>query len=853
MAHYFRFGRFEVHPAERELLKDGAALTIGARAFDILHVLIEGRDRTISKAELLELVWPGLYVEENNVQVQISTLRKLLGAQSILTLPGRGYRFAITVETFQGTDATPAAKAAVPATATTLPAPPRRMVGRDKDLAELLTLLQQDSVISIVGAMGVGKSTLALMAAHTAQDFFPDGIAWLDLSLTRALHALPDMIATALNLAAPDSTLDDPLHSMQELHALVVLDNAEHMLDPIADLVWQLQQRAPGVHLLITSQAALKVDNERIFRLQGLSIPPSGVSVEEAIRHGAIRLFQDQAQAVDRTFRLNPDNVSTVISLCRQLDGMALAIKYAAERLPMFGLMGVHSQLNESLKILSVVRRGGSYGDGAIRQTLYAALDWSYSLLSPYEQIVFRRCAIFFGGGSLNLICEVCRDATMDSWDIINALEGLVDRSLIDVMSGQTLRYRLSDYAYEYARLKLADASELEILQARHAQAITQRVEDAYERYWHTADTPWLESIAVEIDNIRVALDRYIQKKSELAPRILASSAPIFLLLGRASEIRRYFMAAELNIKVIDPARKINALPGDEQRHLARYWLERSRLFGELPNVDCYSSAMRAIELYRSSDDQPGLFLALNCAVEYARLPTQNILILLNEINDLENKRWPPRLRSQRLLAEISANLRFDRIEDACLALDALQLLAHTAGLAYVEMETMYRQASLKLSLGALDKALSLSRSITSHFNHVLNDFSLHALAITTTVLLFQNEAASARHSLSEFIKESKHHGWELFDFYADLLAMLAAVEGRFNDAARLIGYADASYPMLGGRDFRGVQNRIKAKNMVAEELSDDMIATLIAEGSKLDRESACLLALKDNLLTHAP
>jgi len=532
---------------------------------------------------------------------------------------------------------------------------------------------------------------------------------------------------------------------------------------------------------------------------------------------------------------------------------MALAIKYAAERLPMFGLLGVHSQLNESLKILSVVRRGGGYGDGSNRQTLYAALDWSHSLLSPLEQTVFRRCAIIFGGGTLDLICEVCADATMDSWDIINALEGLVDRSLIDVVSGQTLRYRLSDYAYEYARLKLADASELETLQARHAQAITERVEAAYERYWHTADMLWLESFAVEIDNIRVALDRSIQKKSELALRLLAASVPMFLLLGKASEIRRYFMAAELNIRTLDPSRKVTALSGDEKRHLARFWLERSHLFGELPNVDCYSSAMRAIELYRSSDDQPGLFLALNCAVVYARLPRHNILTLFDEIKQLENKKWPPRLRCQRLLAEISVHLRFDRIEVACLAMESLQLLARTVGLAYVEMETMYRQALLKLSLGMLDQALSLSKNITSHFNHVLNDFSLHGLAITTTVLLFQNEGHSARHSLSEFIKESKHHDWELFDFYADLLAMLAAVEGRFNDAARLIGYADATYPMLGGRDFRGVQTRIKTKNRVAEELTEDTIATLIMEGSKLDRESACLLALKDNLLTHAP
>ena len=459
-----RFGGLEFQPAQRQLRVDGVELQIGARAFDVLSLLVEQRHRVISKNELLGHVWQGLEASESNLQTQISTLRKLLGAKAIATVPGRGYQFTLAED-----DAAPATSAPPATLAVPLPAAPSTMLGRDDDLAALQTLLQQHRLVTLVGTGGIGKTTLALAAAHARRSAEDDGVAWVELASLTDPALLASTVAQILGVAVPGGNPQAALvKGLAPRRMLLVLDNAEHLLDAVAALAQALLDGAPGLRLLVTSQAALNLGGERLFRLGALAAPDLGVPVEDALGYGAVALFVDQAQAADRHFKLTPDNLPAVVDLCVHLDGVALAIKLAAARLPLFGLQGLQARLSERFRLLGQGPRSAP----SRQQTLRAALDWSHGLLSPQEQTVFRRLGVFASGFALDLAARTACDDAQDEWAVIEALGALVDRSLVMLDSGTDARYRLLESAREYALGKLDEAGERRAVNARAARVL---------------------------------------------------------------------------------------------------------------------------------------------------------------------------------------------------------------------------------------------------------------------------------------------------------------------------------------------------------------------------------------------
>src|SRR6266478_4983847 len=271
-----RFGRIEVRLAERQLLIGGEPAKLGARAFDLLLALVERRERVVSKNELLDLVWPGLVVEENNLQVHISSLRKLLGSQVIATIPGRGYRFTAGPDGaavgqsnvgVAGPTPTPASSDAIAAPLTNLPAELPPLYGRAEDLPTLRSLIESYKLVTVVGAAGIGKTALAQALAHQLRGSFEDGV-WLvefasiaDAPLVATTAA--GVLGVTLGTDAPIETLAKALSSSR---MLIVLDNCEHLLHAVAELAEALQRAAPNVRLLATSQEPLKVAQEHAYR-----------------------------------------------------------------------------------------------------------------------------------------------------------------------------------------------------------------------------------------------------------------------------------------------------------------------------------------------------------------------------------------------------------------------------------------------------------------------------------------------------------------------------------------------------------------------------------------------------------
>jgi DNA-binding winged helix-turn-helix (wHTH) protein len=256
-----RFGRAEVRSSERQLLVDGRPVALGARAFDLLLALMERSDRIVAKNELLDLVWPGLVVEENNLQVHISSLRKLLGPQAITTIPGRDYRFTAVLDRVPVGRSKAAEKAPAPAPSeataerqTNLPAEPPLLYGRAEDLPALRSLIESHRLVTVVGAGGIGKTALAQALAHQLGGSFEDGVWLVELAPLADASLVAGTVAGVLHITlGADAQIETLAKTLSTSRMLIVLDNCEHLLHTVAELAAALLRSASNVRLLVTS------------------------------------------------------------------------------------------------------------------------------------------------------------------------------------------------------------------------------------------------------------------------------------------------------------------------------------------------------------------------------------------------------------------------------------------------------------------------------------------------------------------------------------------------------------------------------------------------------------------------
>jgi len=560
----FRFGTFTLHVFERKLLANGQPVALGSRAIDLLLALVQRRGEVVSKNELFQSAWPGLVVEDNNLAVQVSALRKLLGRSAIVNVARLGYRFGLPVEELPGDLAVASSPAPLPAsspappsaTATStdpratdplapLPMPPELMLGRATDSAELEQLMQQHRLVTIVGPAGVGKTALAMVAAQARRGALRDGAVWIDLAAIRQPALVPHLLIQALCLPAAghDDALSTLLAPLRRLQVLVVFDNAEHLLQAVAELACAVLAAAHGVRMLVTSQSALQVTAERVFGLEPLAVPPSDCSLEEARTHGALALLVDEARRVERHFMLEEHNLAGMIALCGQLDGLPLAIKLAAARLPMFGIEGLRTRLADRFSLL----RAQAPDLSTRHQTLRAALDWSHGLLASDAQRVFRRLSVFAGGFSLELALAAVSDDLPDRPATEDMLELLAHHSLLAVDVSPTPRYRMLDSTREYARLKLESSGESAAICHRHARAMLALFRKASVDYWEQSDADFLAAYGQEIDNARIALDWCLKNDGPLGVALVGEAAHLVRLMMDLIERRRrgWSIAAE--------------------------------------------------------------------------------------------------------------------------------------------------------------------------------------------------------------------------------------------------------------------------------------------------------------------
>lgn len=698
MPDQYLFGRFTLRPAQRQLLVDGQPATLGARAFDLLMALVEHRDRLVPKNELLDLVWPGLVVEENNLQVHVSALRKLLGPQAIATIPGRGYRFTLASDE----PAAPPHRPPDTPAPTALPERSLPLLGRDAELASLLSLLDQHPLVTLVGPGGIGKTTLARSAARARQGGRPDGAAWVELASLTDPRLIASTVAQALDLqlAPGGDVLTALVTALKPLQLLLVLDNAEHLLDDLAVIVQALLQGTPGVRLLVTSQVPLRLQGEQVLRLEALAVPDAGSDALGAARHGAVALFTERARAADRRFALTDTNVGDVIEVCRRLDGMPLALELAAARVPLLGVRGVAERLDDRFRLLA----GGSRSAPTRQQTLQAALDWSLALLPESERGVFRRLGVFSGGFTLSLASAVLTSAELDEWALIDALALLADHSLLSASATEPPRYALSETARAYALMQLQDSAEHDDLRTQHAHVLRRFFEASPSDWLQMRDADWLACYEPELDNLRAALGwSHSQGDAQTVVALVGAAAPLWHHLSLHGESRRWH---ELSEPLLD-ANTPKALA-------AQWWRAAQWAWSELAPERARAAAEQAHRLYRELGDVHGLYAELAGLAGMWAEPNPQARAALEEALALERPEWPARERAWGERARADVARAEGRLADSKHAREAELVLRMTAGDERGRLRAMAHLADLALTMGEVDDAVLRGRALVA-------------------------------------------------------------------------------------------------------------------------------------------
>jgi len=387
-----------------------------------------------------------------------------------------------------------------------LPAESTSFIGRRRELAELRKQLTVARLVSLVGPGGVGKTRLAIRAATDLARGFPGG-AWLvELADIRDPDLVANALIAALDLRAQASTEPQPLllAYLRDKELLLVLDNCEHLLGAVAVLVAEVIKAAPGVRVIATSREPLSVPAEQVLPVPPLELPSARVSepLDQVRQNEAVMLFAERAAAASGRFELDASNQAAVVDLCRQLDGLPLAIELAAVRARVLSPEQILERLSDRFGLLT----GGSRAALPRHQTLQTTIDWSYELLVANERTLLRRLCVFAGRFTLDDVESVCISDDVPAPGALDLLTSLVEKSLVMKEDTRSLAcFRLHETMREYARLKLQEALELETVELRCVSYYVSRCQgSAFQARFGLLE--WLEWMDLEIDNVRSVL-----------------------------------------------------------------------------------------------------------------------------------------------------------------------------------------------------------------------------------------------------------------------------------------------------------------------------------------------------------
>jgi predicted ATPase/DNA-binding winged helix-turn-helix (wHTH) protein/Tfp pilus assembly protein PilF len=535
----YEIGPLQLDPEARVLTHAGAALPLGARGIAVLTALVSRANEYVQKSAILDAAWPGLVVEEANLAVQISAIRRALavvpgGEGWIETLARRGYRFVGPVKEI-------AARSVAPLLAnrkrTNLPESLTSFVGRERELAEIKQRLPTTRLMTLTGMGGLGKTRLAQQAAAEMLDAYRDGVWFVDLAPLGDPALVPNALAHVLQVkeAAGQPLLTALCNHLRTRETLLILDNCEHVLDGCARMTEALLRDAAQVTVMATSREALHLAGECAYPLSALPLPDPQSDAKSIARSDAVQLFIERARQHRPRLDLEAERARVIAAICVRLDGIPLALELAAARVAVLPVEQILRLLAERFRLLTSGSR-----ELPRHQTLRAMIDWSYELLDGAEKALFARLAVFAGGWTLEAASQVCSEAPITKDDVVYVLIGLIEQSLV-VAEEDGDRYRMLETVRQYAQERLEEPGIGDVVRERHRDYFLALAEETEPKLTGAEQSVWLHRLDEDHDNLRAALAWSLdQSESRDSLRLCAALQRFWMMRGHLSEGRAW-------------------------------------------------------------------------------------------------------------------------------------------------------------------------------------------------------------------------------------------------------------------------------------------------------------------------